>query len=142
MYKRAKQMDTREMMLLLQLLMHDIRAGYESGPSAAKDKRAWKALDLVDELSNISNNHDHKDYVMVSCISWHKFYESIGVYLTGRFEGRYLNMSICDGGYDGLEYFHKLSETDFKSRSPQFKKQLKEHSRYVHEFVPASKNKK
>jgi hypothetical protein len=99
-----------------------------------KDERVWKCLKLIDEFSTISHDSNHPEYNLFSSINWHKFYETIGCYLTARFEGRYLRQSVCNGGYEGLEYFHKLKPT-FSKRSKEFCKMAKQLCRTEFTFM-------
>lgn len=102
----TKKMSTAEKMMLLEWLMYDIRANWHGPKQRLKDKRVWKCLELIDQLYRIATNREHADHNLVRNISWHKFYERIGLYLTGRFEGRILRESISNGGYEGLEQIH------------------------------------
>ena len=120
MKKQKQTMDTLEKILLLETLMHDIRSWWDGGKlKRYQDKRVWECLKLVDELSIIANDYKHKDHNKVYGIYWFNFYQSIGVYLAGRHEGRYLRMSICNGGYEGLKAFHRL-KPNFSMRSKEF----------------------
>lgn len=120
MKNKKETMDICEKILLLETLMCDIKNWWDRGKEKRyKDKRVWKCLELVDELSLIANNYEHKEHSKVYGIYWFKFYQSIGVYLAGRHEGAYLRMSICDGGYEGLEAFHRL-KPNFSMRSKEF----------------------
>ena len=111
-------MNTKEKLLLLDILMTDIRGDWDGGKyKRYKDIRVWKCLELIGELNSIAIDYTHKDYLIVCNINWDNFYKTMGEYLTARFEGRALRKSVCDGGYEGLDAFHKLK---LRSRSKEF----------------------
>jgi hypothetical protein len=102
----TKKMSTAEKIMLLEWLMYDIRAWWHKGKTRLKDKRVWKCIALIGQLWKITQDNSHPDHKLVRDIVWHKFYERIGLYLTGQYEGRILRASVMEGGYEGLEKFH------------------------------------
>ena len=127
-------MCTKEKILLLETLMDDIRGGWDGGKlKRYKDKRVWMCLKLIKDFTIISRDYNHKDNRIVADLDWFKFHQALGVYLAGSYEGRYLRMSICDGGYEGLDKFHGLNPS-FSMRSKEFCKTVKQLCRNDYGF--------
>lgn len=132
--KKHKEMNDREKMLLLDILMSDIRSSWDlKRNKRLKDKRVWRCLELIDDMQKIANDTNHKLYSVASCIPWQKFYETMGIYLTGRFEGRFMRKSVCNGGYEGLYLFHHI-RADFSLRSKEFSSEIKTYCRVAYKF--------
>jgi hypothetical protein len=128
-------MDIKEKILLLEILMTDIRSSWDTNTDKIlRDQRIWTSLKLIDEFQFISTNYEHQHYNLFRVVNWQNFHNSIGCYLTGRYEGRYLRMSICDGGYEGLELLHQL-EPKFSLRSDEFKAEVKRYCRTQYDFM-------
>lgn len=117
-------MNKREQILLLQQLMQDIRTGWDVSKTARfKDKRVWKCRDLISDLHTHERRSD-------AVINWFVFLKSIGLYLLATHEGRILRGPYANGGYKGLQKFHRLSQSSLSKRSEEFKKEYKALMRY------------
>lgn len=120
-------MKYREMILLLESIMYDIRAGWDKGMlKRAKDKRVEKCIDIICKINRAINNESGE---LCKLTKWDKMYEPIGLYLTGVYEGRILRTSYNNGGYEGLEKIHGLPRNP-KHRSKWYQKELKKFQRY------------
>ncbi len=120
-------MKYRELILLLESIMYDIRAHWGGGMiSRAKDKRVKKCLDIVIKISIKAHEVESNE---LNKVEWSKFFECIGLYLTGVYEGRILKTSYKYGGYEGLDKIHGLNDNP-KNHSKWYQKELKKYQRY------------
>jgi hypothetical protein len=125
---KMTNMDCKEKVLLLQLLLLDIRRGWDSSKTKIfKDKRVWKAIQLVNEIEYKHGEEMQELWKGFNYNIPHKILVNLGLYLTGQYEGRIFNSSYFDGGYEGLGDVHGLSENDFVDRTVEFKEIAKTH---------------
>lgn len=113
-------MNTREKILMVQLLLTDIRCnwGYSWIGKSAED-RALKAKSLCEEIANEINNDefnllaDFCDTYINSSKNW------------GDWDGRFFR-SAFPMGYEKMDKIHNLKPT-YKNKSKDFKSVVKEY---------------
>jgi len=126
----------REKVLLLQMLMHNIRSAWDSGKyKRYKDKRIWKILELIKEISiEARRNWKNRSYNKYSEIDYYTFSKLLGLYLLGDYEGRILRQSYKEGGYEDLEQIHGYTLKTFKNRSKEFRNTFKAYAKYPEQY--------
>lgn len=115
-----KQLTLPEQILLLQEVMSDIRLNWDERRfNRINDKRVWLCIDIVENFDNLLaaklDKHESIETQILEDIKWDNFYNLLGLYLTGIYEGRILRDSFCEGGYEGLEKIHKLDRLNYRS---------------------------
>ncbi len=120
-------MKYRELILLLESLMYDIRSHWGGGMiSRAKDGRVKKCIEIVIKLSRESSDVEPNE---LSKVEWSIFFNRLGLYITGVYEGSILKTHYKHGGYEDLYKIHGL-HLNPKNRSKWYQKELKKYQRY------------
>lgn len=110
-------MNTKEKILLVQLLLEDIRCDWSDGDSAKA--RALKAKSLCEEIADATGNADYVclaefcDIYTSSSVRWEDW------------DGRFFRQAF-PMGYLEMDKLHGLSHT-FKNRSKEFQDVVEEY---------------
>ncbi len=108
-----------EKVLLLEMLMMDIRHDWDKNPQDRhKDPRVLACIQIIWECQNFTHNKRDTNYIFIEMVKWHGFMQNIGLYLTGKYEGRILKESHYNGGYEGLHLIHRLPYQFSKQTKP------------------------
>ena len=111
-------MDTREKILLIQLLLEDIRGNWDDNP----EKRALKAKSLCEEVASETNNvdfsllADYCDTYINSSKRWDDW------------DGRFFRQSF-PMGYEKMDKLHNLKPI-YNNKSKDFQSVAKEYLTY------------
>lgn len=111
-------MNTKEKILLIQLLLEDIRGNWGDNP----EKRALKAKSLCEEIANETHNEeftilaDFCDTYINSSKNW------------GDWDGRFFRQPF-PMGYEKMEKLHRLKPT-YNNKSKDFQIAAKEYITY------------
>jgi hypothetical protein len=111
-------MNTKEKMLLVQLILEDIRGNWAYNA----EERAEKALELCKEIANATNNEDYSilaDYCATYINSSRRWDD---------WDGRFFRQPF-PMGYENMNSQHNLKNT-FKDKSKEFKSIAKEYLTY------------